>query len=91
MSGSFSVAGKFMSRFISVVCLVFFVVLPALAQQQQPDWDKVQIKLEKLDDHVYLVQGRVLDRWSYIAQGPRADNYIERIYKSLITKSKGGQ
>lgn len=27
------------------------------AQQPQPDWDKVQIKLQKLDDHVYLVQG----------------------------------
>ena len=31
--------------------------MPLLAQQPQPDWDKVQIRLEKLDDHVYLVQG----------------------------------
>jgi cyclase len=44
-------------RFSSLVGLLFLLVLPALAQQQQPDWDKIQIKLEKLDEHVYLVQG----------------------------------
>ena len=42
---------------ISVFSLLWFASLPMLAQQPQPDWDKVQIKLEKLDDHVYLVQG----------------------------------
>ena len=46
-----------MSRLVSTVGLFFLVALPVLAQQQQPDWDKIQIKLEKLDDHVYLVQG----------------------------------
>jgi len=46
-----------MSRFITIAGLFTSLVLPALAQQPQPDWDKVQIKLEKLDDHVYLVQG----------------------------------
>ncbi len=45
-----------MPRFLAFFC---FLLIPAaaLAQQQQPDWDKVQIKLEKLDDHVYLLQG----------------------------------
>ena len=41
----------------SVFGLLSLAPLPLLAQQAQPDWDKVQIKLEKLDDHVYLVQG----------------------------------
>jgi cyclase len=42
---------------IPVLGLLWSAGLPLLAQQPQPDWDKVQIKLEKLDDHVYLVQG----------------------------------
>lgn len=35
------------------------LALPVLlrAQLPQPDWDKVQVKLQKLDEHVYLVQG----------------------------------
>ncbi len=40
-----------------VLVLLSFAGLPLPAQQPQPDWDKVQIKLQKLDDHVYLVQG----------------------------------
>jgi cyclase len=46
-----------MRKLVSSVGLFFLLTFPALAQQQQPDWDKIQIKLEKLDDHVYLVQG----------------------------------
>jgi cyclase len=46
-----------MRRFISIFASLLFVAVPVLAQQQQPDWDKVQIKLQKLDDHVYMVQG----------------------------------
>lgn len=42
---------------ISVFGLLSFAPLPMPAQQPQPDWEKVQIKLEKLDDRVYLVQG----------------------------------
>ncbi|HEV2199128.1 MAG TPA: MBL fold metallo-hydrolase [Bryobacteraceae bacterium] len=44
-------------HWISVFGLFVFARLPMLAQQPQPDWEKVQIKLEKLDDRVYLVQG----------------------------------
>jgi glyoxylase-like metal-dependent hydrolase (beta-lactamase superfamily II) len=47
-----------MTRYlISVFGLLWFASLRMLAQQPPPDWDKVQIKLEKLDDHIYLVQG----------------------------------
>ena len=42
---------------ISSVALLALAALPFLAQQPQPDWDKVQVKLQKLDEHVYLVQG----------------------------------
>ena len=41
----------------SVFSVLMFATLPMLAQLPQPDWDKVQVKLQKLDDHVYLVQG----------------------------------
>jgi len=41
----------------SVLGLFLLAPLPMLAQQPQPDWDKVQIKLEKIDDRVYLLQG----------------------------------
>ena len=37
-----------------------------------------------------LKQEKVLDKWSYIAQGPRADGYIERVYKSLTQKGGKG-
>jgi cyclase len=46
-----------MRKFAPLVALLSIFVFPALAQPPQPDWDKVQIKLDKLDDHVYLVQG----------------------------------
>jgi cyclase len=46
-----------MRSFISLAGLLCFAGWPAPAQQPQPDWDKVQIRLEKLDEHVYLVQG----------------------------------
>jgi glyoxylase-like metal-dependent hydrolase (beta-lactamase superfamily II) len=42
---------------VSPVILLAIAALPLAAQQPQPDWDKVQIKLQKLDEHVYLVQG----------------------------------
>ncbi len=42
---------------ISSVALLTLAALPFLAQQPQPDWEKVQVKLQKLDEHVYLVQG----------------------------------
>jgi len=38
----------------AVCCLAAF---PAFTQQQPTDWAKVEIKLQKLDDHVYLIQG----------------------------------
>jgi glyoxylase-like metal-dependent hydrolase (beta-lactamase superfamily II) len=46
-----------MRRFASLAAFLLFAALPVLTQQAQPDWDKVQIKLEKLDNYVYLVQG----------------------------------
>jgi cyclase len=46
-----------MRRSVSVVASLLFLAIPVLAQQRQPDWDKVEIKLQKLDDHVYLLQG----------------------------------
>jgi cyclase len=35
----------------------FFLTLPVLAQEQQPDWDKVQVKIQKVSGNVYLLQG----------------------------------
>jgi cyclase len=46
-----------MRRYILIFASLCFVVVPVFAQQQQPDWDKVEIKLQKLDDHVYMIQG----------------------------------
>ena len=34
-----------------------------------------------------LQRDKVLDKWSYIGEGPKANNYIERIYKNLTAKS----
>ena len=46
-----------MRGLVSIASLLFLFSMPVCAQQRQPDWDKIQIKLQKLDDHVYMVQG----------------------------------
>jgi len=46
-----------MTRHLNSVFGLLCLAPLSLLAQPQPDWDKVQIKLEKLDDHVYLVQG----------------------------------
>jgi cyclase len=38
-----------------LLALSFFLTLPAFAQQQ-PDWDKVQVKLQKLSGNLYMIQ-----------------------------------
>ena len=44
-------------RKLALFALAILIVLPVFGQQQPPDWEKVQIKLQKLADNVYLVQG----------------------------------
>ena len=47
-----------MTRAVFVALSLLTLSAPPIpAQQPQPDWDKVQVKLQKLDEHVYLVQG----------------------------------
>jgi cyclase len=43
-----------LALFLTLSCLTF-AAYPAFAQQ--PDWDKVQIKTQKLTDNTYLLQG----------------------------------
>lgn len=47
-----------MSKFGCLVALSLLITLSSFAQQQQPDWDKVQVKIQKLSANVYLLQGQ---------------------------------
>lgn len=43
---------------MAVVCLSLFMTCSIFAQQQQPDWDKVQIKVQKLSANMYMLQSQ---------------------------------
>ena len=42
---------------VFIVVLQFFAVFPIVAQQRQIEWDKVQIKTQKLSPNIYMLQG----------------------------------
>ena len=47
-----------MRRFVLILfVLSCFVPISGFAQEQRIDWDKVQVKVQKLSANVYLLQG----------------------------------
>jgi cyclase len=47
-----------MPKFGYLVALWLVLPFSSVAQQQQPDWDKIQIKVQKLSANVFLLQGQ---------------------------------
>src|SRR5579863_8585347 len=47
-----------MRRFLPVLFVVsFLTAIPVFAQEQRIDWDKAQVKVQKLSANVYLLHG----------------------------------